>query len=126
MNIISKIILTIVFSVLGLFSCEKTIYIGSSQSTKMKNPRGNNISPEKALELSKPYLQKSWDLGCAKHNNREHWCVKRANRATVHIVQKGDYYFLRKTSYPYKATTAYLNHAVKVHVNSGEVIPPEK
>jgi hypothetical protein len=121
-----KILFVLLIATMGFLSC-KTVSMGSSENpTKLKNPKENKISPAKALELAKPHLQKSWELGCKSHSDPKHWCVTRANRAIVHIVQKGNYYYLRKTSYPYKTFTAYLYHAVKVHVNSGQVTPPVK
>ncbi len=114
-------VLTALVVLTSLASCAKITVIGdSNHPEKMKTVEGNRVSPEKALELAEPYLQMSWEIGC-RHHASDHWCKK---QATVHIVQKCDHYYIRKTSYPYKSINAYLHHAVKVHVDSGEVTPP--
>jgi len=116
-----KLIFALAISALWFSGCSKVVAIGDSKRPEqMKHPEGNKISPKRALDLAKPHLAKSWDLGCQRHSSK-HWCEK---PGIVHIVQKGDYYYLRKTSYPYKTLNAYLKYAVKVHVNSGSVTPP--
>ena len=57
------------------------------------------------------------------------WLKKRLNKwnkpAYDIIVVQGEWYYLTRDNYPFKTLRAYINHAVRVHVNTGELIQPE-
>ena len=100
--------------------CAEVKFIGSSRGDFQEVPAGQ-ISPADALKRAGPYLAATQEARCKHtHEKSSRWC---ADEATTHVVQKGRYYYLSRTDYPYKTFHAYIHYAVKVHVKTGEVIP---
>ena len=117
MNKLLKIICF--FSLIALTGCEP-VSVGSSYSG-YKNVQGAKIQPSEAVELAKSYLDKTFEL---RKSNRE--SPRREDREPhIFITLKDGYYFIVKESYPAKSVYFYLDHAVKVHKDTGEIIPPE-
>jgi hypothetical protein len=102
----------------GILSCTRTIYMGSSE-TGFKDIHDNTITPVKALDLARAHLPKTYELRLRKRLN------KYDNPLSDIIVMQGEWYFIVRDNYPYKTFDAYLEHAVKVNIHTGEIIPPE-
>ena len=104
-------------------SCAEVRFVGSSAG-KLRVLPENRISPAAALDLARPHLARAWQLRCRHiHHDDRHWCGR---APTDFIVQQGDYYYITRTSYPYKTLRAYLRYAVRVHAQDGQVRPAEK
>ena len=67
------------------------------------------------MAMAQPYLEETFRKRCQARIDK-HWCDKKPRD---YIVQKGDYYYISRTAYPYKSIYAYLNYAVRVHVQNG-------
>lgn len=88
------------------------------------NKKTGNISVQQALALSGPYLPESL-AQIRKHRGREYRMV------STYVLVKGRWYYVFKDDYPWKAPALEVpgrneNFAVRVHVDTGEVIPPMK
>jgi len=113
------LILFIIISLSALF-----IYLAFSSSPeylgnkiKCNSILDAKISCEKAYELAKPYLEKSFSL-----KNREQRGVPED-----YISQKGDYYYVNR-DYPIgKSNWFYAggNSAVKINKDTGEIKEPK-
>lgn len=82
---------------------------------------GFDISPERAVELAQPYLEKSFEL------RRQHIEPNRrsdSNPPFDHVNLKGDMYYIVRDNYPAIKASFYLRYAVRVNANTGEVTPP--
>lgn len=104
-----------------LLGCAKTEYLGNS-AKGFWSEEAAKIPPNEAFRRAMPHLEATWKARCETLRHQDEWCEK---HPTDHMVRRGDYYYITRTSYPYKAYDAYLKYAVKVDVNSGEVIPFE-
>lgn len=105
-------------------SCANVFFIGSTHdNSTYKVCNENAVSPAQAMEKAKPHLPFTWELRCKyiHKNQSSNWCNK---KTYDYIVQKGDYYYITRTSYPYKTYYAYIRYAVKVHVQTGKMILP--
>ena len=100
-------------------SCKREkVYFGSTGGGFEDFPP-NPISVQDAIKLADPYLDKTFELRIA---SREHVSDK---EASLWITLKGDYYYLVKDNYPSYTPGFYLNYAVKINKDTGEVIPPK-
>jgi len=100
-------------------ACSKTVFIGST-TCGFKKSTECKISPEKAYEIAKPYLQLSYEIRNKKRNYPSDKL-----EMNDYILLKGNYYYITRDNYPYKTFMAYLNHAVKVDSGTGEIIKPK-
>jgi hypothetical protein len=99
-------------------SCATTEYAGNSSSGYLRFAQ-YRITPEQAVKLAEPYIDKTYEL---RLQNR-HSIMKGPLQVTV--VVRGDWYYVSRDNYPYKTIEAYRYHAVRVHVQTGEVREPE-
>ncbi|MDK2595267.1 hypothetical protein [Pseudoalteromonas obscura] len=78
------------------------------------------IQPEQAAKLAEPYLELSSKI---KRKNSD---IDRSKfgESKVVVSQKGRYYYVVKENYPAKSISFYVKYAVKVHVDTGVVSPP--
>lgn len=79
------------------------------------NIEGVKIQPSKALEMAKPHI--------ATHATYE-WKKDKPMQTT--IVKHRKYYYIMQTNYPAKSLRYYMQPAVRIHVNSGEMTFVEK
>ena len=104
-----------------VFACAEVRFLGNSQG-QLKPAPENTVSPQSAMDLARVHLPLAWALRCRfVHRGDPHWCGK---TPTDYIVQQGDFYFVTRTSYPYKTIHAYTRYAVRIHVRTAEVLPP--
>lgn len=113
-----KILIIIIFASI-LAGCEPQS-MGSSLSGYKNNP-GATIQPQKAVELASPYLDKTFEL---RQRNSD-LTRKKDVEPIIHVTLKDDEYYIVKENYPGKSVYFYLEHAVKVNINSGNVVPPQ-
>jgi len=105
-----------------LMGCSsKSIYLGSDAQGYTQAPE-NTISPEAAAEAAAPFLEETYALRAAERLST----AGSDQPLTVHIVQKGRWYHVAADNYPFKTYNAYLEPAVRVHIETGEVLPPEE
>lgn len=102
-----------------LAGCAKTEYLGNS-AKGFWSEEAASIAPNEAFRRAMPHLEATWVARCETVRHHDAWCDK---PPVDHMVRRGGYYHVTRTSYPYKASDAYLDYAVKVDVNTGEVIP---
>jgi hypothetical protein len=110
-------LLLLAIPMLLLTSCGKT-YIARSSEGYASFP-GNTISPEQAVKLADPYLDKTFELRAAKRQGVS------PRKPTVWVTLKGQYYHIVKDNYPAYNRGFYLHHAVKVDKDTGDMIAPE-
>jgi len=104
-----------------LGACTQAVFVGTSKGSYRQT--ANKVHPAEAMKLAQPYLAKTFELRCKYiHHNDEHWCKKEPRDQ---IVQEGQFYYITRTSYPYKTANAYMRYAVKVHVKTGALTPPK-
>ncbi|MDD5488588.1 MAG: hypothetical protein PHH49_06485 [Candidatus Omnitrophica bacterium] len=87
-----------------------------------KFSKDNNISQEEAIKLAEPYLDLSFSLRKKSRDSRYNSAGD--DMAQIWTFLRGDYYYITKDNYYYKTEDAYFQYAVKVHKDTGEVIPP--
>lgn len=78
------------------------------------------VSPNDAYYKAEPHLEATWKARCQEVHQQDGWCKK---PPLDHMVQKGDYYYITRTSMTYEKKSEYLKYAVKVNKDTGEVIP---
>ena len=76
------------------------------------------IQPDKAIKLAEPYLDKIFEI---RSKNRD-WPSVKERQPIIHIVLKGNYYYVTKENYPAKDIYFYMRNAVKIHKNRGKII----
>ncbi len=104
---------------LMMSACAKTEYVGNGNKGFWSDSPAK-VSPNEAFLRAQPHLEATWKARCQEERNHDDYCDK---MPTDHMVRRGGYYYLTRTNYPYKSHEAYLKYAVRVDVNSGEVIP---
>lgn len=108
-------------SALFLGGCAKTEYIGNG-SKGFWSESSAQIPPNIAFGKAQPHLAATWDARCKNLHKNDEWCEK---PPVDHMVRRGSYYYVTRTSYPYEDYDAFTEYAVRVHVETGEVIPSE-
>ncbi|MFH0926534.1 MAG: hypothetical protein V1872_13050 [bacterium] len=94
--------------------------IGNSL-TGYKSITNVKIQPAEAVKLAEQYLDKTFELRKASSDLQ-----RSPDKAPIIVViLGGNYYYIVKESFPAISRYFYMKHAVKVHKNSGKVIPPE-
>ena len=116
--------LHILFVLVVLFvGCGPTLR-SLGRAGNLKPAPGFDITPERAVELAQPHLEKSYEL------RRQHFEPngRSANPKppSDHVTLKGDTYYIVRDNYPAIKTSSYLYCAVKVNANTGEVTPPSE
>jgi hypothetical protein len=119
LKVIRQVILLVVLS--GLASgCAKVEYVGNT-SKGFWSDSSSKVGPNDAYREAEPHLAATWEARCKELPDHEGWCEK---PPIDHMVRSGKYYYLTRTSFPYeKGSPAYLDYAVRVDAESGEVIP---
>ena len=114
-----KTIIVFIFLISSLIGC-KSIPVGSSYSG-YENVIRAKIQLEEAVKLAKPYLDRTFEL------RKLHSDLSRSEdkEPGIFVTLKNRYYYIVKENHPAKSVNFYLDHAVKVHINSGEIIPPK-
>jgi len=111
--------LWIVIILLVLLGCEKEkFYIGSTNSGFDNFPK-TEIKIKEVLELSKPFLDKTYEL---RLKNRRHKSLK---DPVIWITLKGQWFYVVKDNYPSHSANFYLKHAVRINSKTGKIIEPE-
>jgi hypothetical protein len=101
--------------------CAKIEYVGNgNKGFWSDNPAG--VAPNDAFRKAQPYLEATWKARCDKVRNHDEYCEK---IAVDHMVRKGSYYYITRTSYPYENYSEFTRFAVRVHAETGEVTPYE-
>ncbi len=106
----------LVAGVVVILGCGKTYY-GSGWHVLNGFPM-NKISPQEAMSRAEPYLDETFEL---RSRNRRHSSDR---EPVVHVTLKGDYYYLVKDNYPSYSPNFYLQHALKVHKDTGVLAFP--
>lgn len=104
-----------------LFGCAKPEYLGNS-AKGFWSDQAAPYGPNEAFNKAQPFLEATWKARCEEVRNHDEWCDK---PPVDHMIRKGDVYYLTRTSYPYKNHEAYMEYAVKVNAQTGEVTPYE-
>ncbi|WP_196886377.1 hypothetical protein [Aureivirga sp. CE67] len=105
-----KIIQILLFSSL-IISCQEPIRI--ELDTKLENVK---IQPKEALALANDEIEKNYHLNKDNLNsNNPNLDLK------IHITKKGEWYYFKKTNYPAMSNSFYLEKAVMVNSNTGEI-----
>ena len=76
------------------------------------------IQPDEAIKLAEPYLDKIFE----KKSKNRNWPSIKESQTVIHIILKGNYYYITKENYPAKDIYFYMRSAVKIHKKSGEII----
>jgi len=95
--------LTVFSFIVGCFYAEPK-YLNANDVVDAK------IQPQKALELASPYIDEH-----ATYN----WNPKKP--LVTHIVKYRKWYYVKRTNYPAKTFRYYLQPAVRVHAQTGEI-----
>ncbi|MCC6696993.1 MAG: hypothetical protein IT365_15295 [Candidatus Hydrogenedentes bacterium] len=94
--------------------------VGNSKSGYEEVKRAK-IQPSEAAELAQPFLDQTFELRKADSE------LSRDGRGdpAIWVTLDGGHYYVVKENYPFIKASAHLHHAVKVHKNTGKVIPPK-
>ncbi len=95
----------IIAFIIPLFGCKEPIFVNITDKV-----HGVKIQPNEALEIAKPYLEQ---------HGTYNW--NQEKKLETYITLKGKWYYIMKTNYPAKSIYFYLQPAVKVQTNTGEV-----
>ena len=118
-------ILTILFVTLFICSYDKMIFLGNSDAgfkSSSSLELEAKIEPDEAYSRSKIYLEKIFKLRQKIRSKKCDFDRKKID----YIVLKGDWYFIVRDTYPAKNLSFYLDYAVKINKNTGELILPGK
>jgi hypothetical protein len=99
--------------------CSKAEYLGNT-SKGFWSEQYAQVSPHDAYREALPFLEPTWERRCELVRHHDAWCDK---PAIDHMVRSGEYYYVTRTSYTYDNPNAYTQYAVRVHVQTGEVVP---
>ena len=110
---------SIILFLIMLTGCEP-VALGNSASGYKTIPDAK-IQPIDAVKIAQPYLDKTFELR-SKSSTLER---DKENEPTIFVTLKDDFYYIVKENYPAKSIYFYLAHAVRVHKDTGEIIPPE-
>jgi len=117
--------LTFIFVTLFICSYDKIIFLGNSDAG-FKNLTSlgleAKIEPDEAYRRSKIYLEKTFELRQKSRSIKLDFDRKKID----YIVLKGGWYFIVRDTYPAKKLSFYLDYAVKINKNTGELILPFK
>ncbi len=111
--------LIILISFLSLAGCEP-VSVGNSSSGYETVPDAK-IQPEEAVKLVDIYVDKTFDLRIKDSDLKR----KEGIKPIIFVTLKDDFYYIVQENYPAKSVYFYLDHAVRIHKNTGEIIPPE-
>ncbi len=120
--VMGLVALCVVFFVHG---CRSNVLLGNVQKGLAPVPGDfkAGISPERAVELAREHLERSYELRRMKRQEKS----PNPNREPLDWVSlKGDWYYIARDDYPSYSPGFYMHNAVKVHKNTGQVIPPEQ
>ena len=107
----------LLISVFLLSSCEKSYWSGLNES--YDSFPDNPVSPQQAVKLAQPYLDKTFRL-------RSNMAQRLSNGKLSDIVTlEGDYYYIVRDNFASYSPDFYRKHAVKVNKKTGKVIPPK-
>lgn len=109
-----------IFSTFFLLTGCEPVSVGNSSSGYKRVPQAK-VQPQEAVEFANDYLDKTFELR-VKNSPLER---KEGVEPIIIVTLEGDYYYIIKETYPAMSIYFYLEHAVKVHKNTGEVIPPK-
>jgi hypothetical protein len=115
-NALAGVFLAALLCVAG---CAKTEYVGNGTKGFWSDTPAQ-IPPNIAFGKAQPHLEATFEARCKELHASDDWCDK---PPVDHMVRKGSYYFVTRTSYPYEDYDALTLYAVRVHVETGEVIP---
>ncbi len=93
------------------------LYVGSTYSGFDDFPN-TKISVQKAIELSEPYLEKTFEL---RKVGRDFVPEKQTD---IWVTLKNNWFYVVKDNYPSYTPGFYMKHAVKIHSDTGEIIQP--
>jgi len=99
--------------------CASLEYVGNGSKGFWSETPGR-VSPNEAYSKAMPHLEATWTVRCEKVRDHDEWCEK---HPTDHMVRRGNFYYLTRTSFPYKTHSAFLQYAVRVDASTGEVLP---
>jgi hypothetical protein len=122
MNKIPTICLILMLVTIGAIAgCSDSVCSGNAKSGYAHFPKDNLITPEKAVELARPYLDLSYEM---RRSNRKDVYNKMSESPLEYVILKGDYYYVTKDNYPSNVVTFYMEHAVRVNKKTGKVHKP--
>ncbi|MBL7544797.1 MAG: hypothetical protein JNL11_13350 [Bdellovibrionaceae bacterium] len=115
------VILLLVAACIYVFLIKEPTNLGDSKSGFTNPPQNVHVDAQTAVQLAQPFLENSYALrrkmrGEIQQNpNRE---------PVIRLLLKGAWYFVSLDDYPSMTNYYYLQHAVRVHTDTGQVIPP--
>ncbi len=98
-------LLAVLFIYFSLFYTEPSYILDPTRSLE-----GVTIQPARALELAEPYL--------AEHATIVY---RDAQAMKTHLLRLKKWYYVQRTDYPAKTFRYYMQPAVMVHVDTGEI-----
>jgi len=96
--------------------CAKS-YFGSDWAGYDRFP-AKRISPQEAISRAEPWLDQTFALRSSGRGGVSD------KEPVVHLTLQGNFYYVVKDNYPSYSPGFYLRHAVKVHKDTGAVVPP--
>lgn len=111
--------LTLLFAIFVLMSiqgCATKYYFSNVNKGFLGFPH-STISIDKAIQIAQPYLNQSYKLRMSLRK----WPLQSSSPPIIYVTLLDQYYYIVKEDYPYQYREAYLEFAVKVNRNSGQV-----
>lgn len=83
--------------------------------------KGMKVPPGQALELARPYLDRSFEL---RRQGRPPSDLDHRRPSDV-VVVEGEWYYISRDNHADSSPKFFLPHAVRVSGLTGEVVPPQ-
>lgn len=109
----------LVAALLCFAGCAKTEYVGNGVKGFWSDSPAQ-VPPNIAFGKAQQHLEATWEARCSELHASDDWCEK---PPVDHMVLKGSYYYVTRTSYPYTDYEEFTRYAVRVHTETGDVIP---
>ncbi len=100
--------------------CASYQYLGNN-SSGFKKIQDKTISVEKAIKIATPYIEKNFNRILLRKN----WPTEDEYPPKIHVMEKGDYFYISKININVKVLNQLAAYSVRVNKYTGEVLDKE-
>jgi len=110
------ILLILLVAISSFYGCATKYYFSNVNKGFARFPK-SNVSIEQAIRIAEPYLNQSYKMRLSLRK----WPLQASSPPIIYVTLLDPYYYIVKEDYPYQYREAYLEFAVKVNRNNGQV-----